>query len=319
MDLRKCPTVRSGGTTSVRSALMPTLMKSRASMVASTIAVIPDRSAARGPIRNPEIVARDSGFSATRCPGMTRTSLLLRGRALHEGLAALHLVDQRGLVDLDDDGFRIDAEILHQRLGDVAHHADLLLLGAAGGHAHGNLRHRSLPLVSVMARPVPAIHASSIKQDVDARDKPAHDAVREWLSPLHVMAREYFAYLGDHLVLLAGELRGPGLAPFLIGGDRSRGLRALDQVLDLHIAARLFVRALDDHAGRVAAVGIFELVAHVLGIAEIELGADVRGAKAGHHLLIVGDAVAVEHGHHHGAELRARIELAEQRQRRLQP
>src|SRR6266478_8414845 len=32
MPQTKCPTVRSGGTTSVRSALMPTLMISRASM-----------------------------------------------------------------------------------------------------------------------------------------------------------------------------------------------------------------------------------------------------------------------------------------------
>ncbi|MGY4301799.1 hypothetical protein ACVWXN_009894 [Bradyrhizobium sp. i1.4.4] len=39
----KCPTVRSAGTTSVRSALMPTLMKSRASMGASNSAVVPDK------------------------------------------------------------------------------------------------------------------------------------------------------------------------------------------------------------------------------------------------------------------------------------
>src|SRR5262249_6623010 len=77
-------------------------------------------------------------------------------------------------------------------------------------------------------------------------------------------------------------------------------------------------RALDDHARRVAAVGIFELVAHVLGIAQIELGADFPGPKRRHHLLVVSDAVAIEHSHHDGAEFGARIELAEERQRRLQ-
>src|SRR6266850_4390750 len=42
-----------------------------------------------------------------------------------------------------------------------------------------------------------------IKQDVDARHKAGHDAPNEWLSPLHVMARENFAHLGDNLVFLA--------------------------------------------------------------------------------------------------------------------
>src|ERR1700688_1836792 len=98
-----CRTVRSGVTTSVRSARMPALMTSRASKE--------DVSA-----------------------------LLLRG-ALDESLAALHLVGQRRLVDLDHDGVGIDAEVLHQRLGDVAHHTGLLVIGAARGHADGNFRH----------------------------------------------------------------------------------------------------------------------------------------------------------------------------------
>src|ERR1700686_4718718 len=67
--------------------------------------------------------------------------LLLRGGALDKGLAALHLVGQRRFVDLDHDGVGIDAEILHQRLRDVAHHAGLLFIGAAGGHADGDFRH----------------------------------------------------------------------------------------------------------------------------------------------------------------------------------
>src|SRR5205823_6324266 len=83
--------------------------------------------------------------------------------------------------------------------------------------------------------------------------------------------------------------------------------------------ARLFVRALDDHAGRVAAVGIFELVAHVLGVAEIKLGADIFVAQGRDHFLIIRDAVAVEHSDHDRPELRPRVELAQHRQRRLQP
>lgn len=115
--------------------------------------------------------------------------LLLRSRrALHKGLAALHLVAERGFVDLDDDGIGIDAEILHQGLGDVAHHAGLLLVGAAFGHADGNLRHRSLPAAFAMTGYTPVIHDVHIKQEVDARDKPEDDDRNEWLAPAHVMA-----------------------------------------------------------------------------------------------------------------------------------
>ena len=52
-----------------------------------------------------------------------------------------------------------------------------------------------------MAGLVPAIHDFVIKQDVDARHKAGHDAWNEWLSPLHVMARENFTHLGDEIVL----------------------------------------------------------------------------------------------------------------------
>src|SRR5216117_273949 len=51
--------------------------------------------------------------------------------------------------------------------------------------------------ISVMSGLVPAIHDFSIKQDVDARHKAGHDAANEWLSPLHVMARQNFAHFGD--------------------------------------------------------------------------------------------------------------------------
>src|SRR5437879_4894067 len=53
-------------------------------------------------------------------------------------------MSQRRFVDLDHHRIGIDAEVLHQRLRDIAHHAGLLLVGAAGGHAHGNLGHSSL-------------------------------------------------------------------------------------------------------------------------------------------------------------------------------
>src|SRR5712672_1932161 len=75
-------------------------------------------------------------------------ALLLRRGALDKGLAALHLVGERRFVDLDHYRIGIDAEVLHQRLRDVAHHAGLLLVGAAGGHAHGNFRHSCLSLCS---------------------------------------------------------------------------------------------------------------------------------------------------------------------------
>src|SRR4030081_1757770 len=74
--------------------------------------------------------------------------LALHRLALNKSLAALHLVSQRRFVDLDDDRIGVDAEVLHQRLRDVAHHAGLLFIGAAGSHAHRNFRHLGLSLFS---------------------------------------------------------------------------------------------------------------------------------------------------------------------------
>ena len=67
--------------------------------------------------------------------------------------------------------------------------------------------------------------------------------------------------------------------PFLVRGDASGRPRALDQVLDLHLAAGALVGALDDHAGAAAPVGVFHLRLHA-GRAEIELGPDA-GLGAG--------------------------------------
>src|SRR5689334_8201672 len=144
----KCPTVRSGGTTRMRSALMPIWMNSRASMADFNAAVIPGRAE-----REPGIHTHDGGYGFRACAKWRiperreeRDLLLCGSRALNERLAALHLVGERRFVDLDHDRIGIDAEVLHQRLGDVAHHAGLLLVGAAGGHAHGNLGHSRLSL-----------------------------------------------------------------------------------------------------------------------------------------------------------------------------
>src|SRR5579864_7911878 len=152
----KCPTVRSTGTIRLRSALMPILMTSRASME------FPDRSSG------------DPGFA--RCAPRDDAASLLR-EPVDEADAALHLVDQRRFVDLDDDSLGIDAEVLHQRLGDVAHHADLLLVGAAGGHADGNFGHFFLLLFSFRYRPL-AAQASPhgpLFEELDARVKPANN------------------------------------------------------------------------------------------------------------------------------------------------
>src|ERR1700733_14495146 len=173
MPRTKCPTVRSGGTTSVRSALMPMVMTSRASMEWSDLAFWRAKqqrhhSGARGArARNPY---SRSWLWIPRCAiahlrpapsGASRNderNLLLRSsRAFNERLATLHLVGQRGFVDLDHDSIGLDAEVLHQRLRDVAHHAGLLFVGTAGGHAHGNFRHILSPF-SLATNTTSALH-----------------------------------------------------------------------------------------------------------------------------------------------------------------
>src|SRR5262245_19346233 len=96
-----------------------------------------------------------------------------------------------------------------------------------------------------------------------------------------LVPREHLAHRFTQLVLRHPDLGRTALAPFLIGGDRRRLAGALDQVLDLHLAARLLVAALDDDAGGTALVGIFELRPHAAR-AEIELGADAGGAQGAH-------------------------------------
>src|SRR5690348_2991100 len=164
----------------------------------------------------------------------------------------------------------------------------------------------------------PAIHVFLIKQDVDARHKAGHDDLQEWLSPLHVMPRQNFLHgLDQHALVDLGLGLALPLQIFLAVLDLGEP-RAKDQILDLHLAPRLLVRALHDRARRIAAVGIFHLLAdRVLGIAEIELGTDARVAQARNHLLVIGD-VAAEHRDHDGAVVLAAVELAQHRERRLQ-
>src|SRR5258707_11506532 len=93
--------------------------------------------------------------------GRSAALLALHRLALDKGLAALHLVGERRLVDLDHDGVGLDAEVFYQRLRDVAHHAGLLFIGAAGGHADGDFRHFwSLPF-SLAASLLPRTRSSS--------------------------------------------------------------------------------------------------------------------------------------------------------------
>src|SRR6202167_4106561 len=154
----KCPTVRSGGTTRLRSALMPTLMTSRASMEF----FLPSPVVGEGGADERGEFARVRGWPRDQYPSPAfdashlrhplpqgerengHPTLFLR-EAFDKGHAALHLVDQWRFVDLDHDGFGIDAEILHKRLGDIAHHADLLFVGASGGHANGDFGHSCSP------------------------------------------------------------------------------------------------------------------------------------------------------------------------------
>src|SRR5260370_1332425 len=93
--------------------------------------------------------------------------------------------------------------------------------------------------------------------------------------------------------------RPPGPARRRPSG-RPRPLGADDQVLDLPLAALLFVRALDNDARAAAAVGVLHLRAELAG-AEIELGADAGRPQRRGHALVVGETIAVEHGDDDGA------------------
>ncbi|OIQ66463.1 hypothetical protein GALL_519640 [mine drainage metagenome] len=85
--------------------------------------------------------------------------------------------------------------------------------------------------------------------------------------------------------------------PFL---DRGGGgdLGAQHQILDLHHAAGSLVRALDDRNRRGAFIRVFQLVAEIFWVAEIDLGANSRRAQLAHDAHVIGHPIAVHHGHH---------------------
>jgi hypothetical protein len=122
----------------------------------------------------------------------------------------------------------------------------------------------------------------------------------------------------DHLGLGHRDLRGPRLAPFLATVDAFGHLGALDQVLDLNLAAGALVVALDHHARGAALVGVFHLRLHA-GRAEIEFGADAGVAQFAHQPLMLADALAVHDQHHDGGKRRPLLDAPQRLQRRIEP
>ena len=61
--------------------------------------------------------------------------------------------------------------------------------------------------------------------------------------------------------------------------------------------------------GAAALVGVLELLAELLRIAEVQLGADAGGAQRLHHLLVVGDALLLHHRDDDGAVGRRGLSL----------
>src|SRR4051812_10007034 len=132
------------------------------------------------------------------------------------------------------------------------------------------------------------------------------------------MAREHFAHGIDELALVDLVL-GLGLLLQILFAVLDLGKpRAKDEVLDLDLAVRPFVRPLNDRARRVAPVSIFHLLANaVLWISKVHFGADIRIAERRDHLLIISD-FASEHRDDDRAKGRLGVELAEHCQRGLQ-
>src|SRR5689334_14479310 len=96
------------------------------------------------------------------------------------------------------------------------------------------------------------------------------------IGPDLFVAREQFAYSLDQRVFLDRKLRlGLFLQIFLAVLDLAeRGTES--QILDLNLAARLLITALNDRAGRAAPVSIFELCPDIVfRVAQVKLGANV--------------------------------------------
>src|SRR5215216_3592044 len=132
------------------------------------------------------------------------------------------------------------------------------------------------------------------------------------------MARQHFAHGIDEPVLVDLILRLGLFLQILFAVLDLGKPRTKDEILDLDLAIRPFVRSLDDRAGRVSPVGIFHLLANaVFWISKIQLGADIRVAKTRDHLLIFSD-FSPEHRDDDRTKGRLGVELAEHRQRGLQ-
>src|SRR5216683_7178965 len=114
-------------------------------------------------------------------------------------------------------------------------------------------------------RPRPADRANSSRRDRAASTSPPRTITPKNITLSHAVALQHLAHGVDQLLLRHRELRRPALAPFLIGRDRRRGPLAFDQILDLDLAPRVLVGALDDDARRAALIGIFELRSHLAG------------------------------------------------------
>ena len=84
------------------------------------------------------------------------------------------------------------------------------------------------------------------------------------------MARQHLAHRFDEFFLGHAALRLGLLLQMLVAALFELGeLGADGEILDGDFALGLFVGALDHHAGRVALVGVFELIAEIARIAEI--------------------------------------------------
>ena len=70
--------------------------------------------------------------------------------------------------------------------------------------------------------------------------------------------------------------------------------------------------------GRAALVGVLQLLAELLRVAEVQLGADAGRAQRLHHLLVVGDALLLHHRDDDGAVGSGGLVLVERGKRRLQ-
>src|SRR3984885_11464542 len=306
----KCPTVRSAGTTRLRSALMPTLMTSRASME------FPSSLSRKGRGKN--------NWRHFLAAAARSTKVLPPFILCASGASLIWITTASASTPRFFTSACVMSRIIPAFCSSVRPAAMLTVISGIFGSPFAlagsrlRLSYETNSLSSFRARSFhsrPGMTGHEIWSRLNSL----------WRSsiPLHPV---FIKNLADFLDQCRLRHLGLGLALFLqiflAVLFELRQFSAEDQILEQNLRPCrivLLVTALDDHARRVAPVGIFELVAHVLGIAEIKLGANVGVAQASDHLLIIGDAIAVEYRDHDRAEFRFDVELAEHRQRGLQP